>query len=507
MDYHARERFLTGGMEGCPIPRTQTCTQPSNCRGNVYNECENNVFVALCVFFTNLFLAIVLMYLVLIDCVKYCKKSSHKLYAVVSASLNVSIAVYLTVGLVDASRNFKFIYGSTTVQSHFYIVELEEHAQMLVNQMTLPGFAISIAGNGILQAFTCYGERFTQLLTGIGRGNGELERRVERPRCCESARGILVYQSFHAILFLFFLVIIIMFLECAPPVAAFVAFGISMLISIFLLVKLLPREMIRRAQQRQNGNNEIHEPVQRHIVLPDIALLFLHTINTAAIIVGIFSSIDKSSASCSENRNTLVVLSSCLVGFNMIIVWYNLMRLTTARVVYLVYFYIYGGSSVNRHMRSRANRNTTPAYKIDLKMIEENMPKYLYDVDQHSFNGKKNCPICLEALDGKLVRTLRCGKPSSDGAPQAAINNKFVGHTFCSNCIDSWFLMDSNSIEHQSCPLCKSKLIWDFKLPHTRKLNANHVCHGRQVDEEDGDRLELISLQIASSSLEEEDAE
>ena len=125
-------RELTGGMEGCPMPRTQTCTQPSNCRGNVYNECENNVFIALCVFFTNLFLAIVLLYLVLVDGIKYCKNRTHRMYSIASDLLNVSIAVYLTVGLTDASGNFKFMYGNTIVQSRFYIVELEERAQMLV---------------------------------------------------------------------------------------------------------------------------------------------------------------------------------------------------------------------------------------------------------------------------------------------------------------------------------------------------------------------------------------
>ena len=176
------------------------------------------------------------------------------------------------------------------------------------------------------------------------------------------------------------------------------------------------------------------------------------------------------------------------------------MRLTTARIVYLMYFYVYGGASVSRQLRNRVNRNVVQLYNIDLKMIEENMPKYQYDVDQHGFNGKKNCPICLEALDGKFVRTLTCGKPSIDGTSHDKMKNKLLGHTFCSNCIDSWFLMDSNSIEHQSCPLCKSKLIWDFKLPHTRNLNANYVCENRQEDEEDGDELELISLQMSPSS-------
>ena len=101
-------RELTGGMEGCPMPRTQTCTQPSNCRGNVYNECENNVFIALCVFFTNLFLAIVLLYLVLVDGIKYCKNRTHRMYSIASDLLNVSIAAYLTVGLKYASENFNF---------------------------------------------------------------------------------------------------------------------------------------------------------------------------------------------------------------------------------------------------------------------------------------------------------------------------------------------------------------------------------------------------------------
>ena len=398
------------------------------------------------------------------------------MYSVVSVVLNVSIAAYLTVGLKYASGNFNFIYGNTTVQSRFYIVELEEHAQMLVNQIALPAFLISIVGNGILQAFACYGERVARLVADIGRGRGERERRLERPRCCESARGVLVYQSVHAFLLLFCLVIMIMFLECAPPVDACVAFGISLLISIFLLVKLLPTKMITQAQEQQNGSDEIHEPLQRGIVLPDVALFFLHIVNNTAIIVGIYSSIDESSASCSKNRNTLVVLSSCLVGFNMILVWYSSMRLTTARVIYLMYFYVYGGASVNRRLRNRVNRNALQLYNIDLKMIEENMPKYQYNIDQHCFNGRKNCPICLEALDGKFVRTLTCGKGLRDGAPQDKTKNNFVGHTFCSNCIDSWFLMDSNSIEHQSCPLCKSKLIWDFKLPHTRNLNANYVC-------------------------------
>ena len=210
-------RELTGGMEGCPMPRTQTCTQPSNCRGNVYNECENNVFVALCVFFTNLFLSIMLLYLVLVDCIKYCKSHAHRMYSVVSAVLNVSIAAYLTVGLKYASGNFNFIYGNTTVQSRFYIVELEEHAQMLVNQIALPAFLISIVGNGILQAFACYGERVARLVADIGRGRGERERRLERPRCCESARGVLVYQSVHAFLLLFCLVIMIMFWSAPRP--------------------------------------------------------------------------------------------------------------------------------------------------------------------------------------------------------------------------------------------------------------------------------------------------
>ena len=493
-------RELTGGMEGCPMPRTQTCTQPSNCRGNVYNECEKNVFIALCVFFTNLFLAIVLLYLVLVDGIKYCKNRTHRMYSIASDLLNVSIAVYLTVGLTDASGNFKFMYGNTTVQSRFYIVELEERAQMLVTQIALPAFLISMVGNGILQAFVCYGDRVAQLAADISRGRGERERILVRLGCCESARGVLVYQSVHAFLLLFLLVIIVMFLECAPPVLACVAFGVSLLISIFLLVKLLPTRMITQAHEQQNGSDEIREPLQRGIVLPDIALFFLHSINNTAIIVGVYSSIDKSSASCSKNRNTLVVLSSCLVGFNMIIVWYSFMRLTTARIVYLMYFYVYGGASVSRQLRNRVNRNVVQLYNIDLKMIEENMPKYQYDVDQHGFNGKKNCPICLEALDGKFVRTLTCGKPSIDGTSHDKMKNKLLGHTFCSNCIDSWFLMDSNSIEHQSCPLCKSKLIWDFKLPHTRNLNANYVCQDRQGDEEDGDDLELISLQIASSS-------
>ena len=87
-----------------------------------------------------------------------------------------------------------------------------------------------------------------------------------------------MYQSVHAFLLLFFLVIMIMFLECAPPVDACVAFGISLLISIFLLVKLLPTKMITQAQEQQNGSDEIHEPLQRGIVLPDVALFFLHIV-------------------------------------------------------------------------------------------------------------------------------------------------------------------------------------------------------------------------------------
>ena len=120
-------------------------------------------------------------------------------------------------------------------------------------------------------------------------------------------------------------------------------------LAYFCLLSYSQREMITQAHEQQNGSDEIREPLQRGIVLPDIALFFLHSINNTAIIVGVYSSIDKSSASCSKNRNTLVVLSSCLVGFNMIIVWYSLMRLTTARIVYLMYFYMYGGASVNRH--------------------------------------------------------------------------------------------------------------------------------------------------------------
>ena len=65
------------------------------------------------------------------------------------------------------------------------------------------------------------------------------------------------------------------------------------------------------------------------------------------------------------------------------------MRLTTARVVYLMYFYVYGGASVNRRLRNRVNRNALQLYNIDLKMIEENMPKYQYNIDQHCFNGRK----------------------------------------------------------------------------------------------------------------------
>ena len=61
-------------------------------------------FVALCVFFTNLFLSIMLLYLVLVDCIKYCKSHAHRMYSVVSVVLNVSIAAYLTVGLKYATK-------------------------------------------------------------------------------------------------------------------------------------------------------------------------------------------------------------------------------------------------------------------------------------------------------------------------------------------------------------------------------------------------------------------
>ena len=57
-----------------------------------------------------------------------------------------------------------------------------------------------------------------------------------------------------------------------PPVLACVAFGVSLLISIFLLVKLLPTRMITQAHEQQNGSDEIREPLQKGIVLPDIAL-------------------------------------------------------------------------------------------------------------------------------------------------------------------------------------------------------------------------------------------
>ena len=63
-------------------------------------------------------------------------------------------------------------------------------------------FLISMWGNGILQAFACYGERVARLVADIGRGGAGKE--LERPRCCESARGVLVYQSVHAFLLLFF---------------------------------------------------------------------------------------------------------------------------------------------------------------------------------------------------------------------------------------------------------------------------------------------------------------
>ena len=42
--YNGSSRLLTGGMEGCPPPEMQTCFEGSNCRGNVYNECELVIF-------------------------------------------------------------------------------------------------------------------------------------------------------------------------------------------------------------------------------------------------------------------------------------------------------------------------------------------------------------------------------------------------------------------------------------------------------------------------------
>ena len=58
--------------------------------------------------------------------------------------------------------------------------------------------------------------------------------------------------------------------------------------------------------------------------------------------------------------------------------------------------------------------------------------------------------------------------------------------------------MDSNSIEHQSCPLCKSKLIGTSNCL-TRNLNANYVCENRQEDEEDGDELNNFVADAPSS--------
>ena len=70
--YNGSSRLLTGGMEGCPPPEMQTCFEGSNCRGNVYNECELLVFINLSLFFA--FLTVILMLLTyqVINCRKFC---------------------------------------------------------------------------------------------------------------------------------------------------------------------------------------------------------------------------------------------------------------------------------------------------------------------------------------------------------------------------------------------------------------------------------------------------
>ena len=122
-------------------------------------------------------------------------------------------------------------------------------------------------------------------------------------------------------------------------------------------------------------------------------------------------------------------------------------------------------------------------------MIEENMPKYIYSPTSNS-HTIQTCPICLESLENIYVRTLSC-----DTNRLSKDNQNGIVHTFCSECIEKWFLMKSNVINNKSCPMCKSVLIWNFKYKHTREINANYLL-SLAKENEDGcvEDLSLIHI-------------
>ena len=114
--------MLTGGMEGCPQPEAQTCHQPTNCRGNVFNECEIQVFINLSLFFAFSFVIVMLFSFQVINWKKYYQKDRN--VNVVSTVIHLPVVVYLCLSLLEASNNLKFLFGNHAEQSKFYIIKL-----------------------------------------------------------------------------------------------------------------------------------------------------------------------------------------------------------------------------------------------------------------------------------------------------------------------------------------------------------------------------------------------
>ena len=144
-------RILTGGMEGCPQPEAQTCHQPSNCRGNVFNECEIQVFINLSLFFAFSFVILTLLTFQVINCKQYYQKDRN--VNVVSTIIHLPVIVYLCFSLVEASNSLKFLFGSLAEQSKFYIIKLERESEMLVNTFAIPSALVSIVTNTVLHAY------------------------------------------------------------------------------------------------------------------------------------------------------------------------------------------------------------------------------------------------------------------------------------------------------------------------------------------------------------------
>ena len=457
--YNGSSRLLTGGMEGCPPPEMQTCFEGSNCRGNVYNECELLVFFNLSIFFA--FLTVILMLLTyqVINCRKFCQKSKD--VNLISTVIHLPIIAFIFVGLIISSDNFVFLYGKNVEKSKiFYILSLEKQSYILINHFTVPSIIVNVFTNSILQGFIWYKNQDVSDNdndnSNVVIAEQQLQQRQQQQeesirrysRFCELQQFMKCYKFLIVCIFIISLIIMILFVECAPPILAFVTFILFLILNSYLVMKLVIKN-----GRRNNNNNSNNIPIT------NFSLTFIHIMSTICLLYGISESINETSTCKTQNRNDLVFVGSFIVGLNVMLSWHSLNRLLTSKYIRIIYFCKYEQYNY-RQSSSRSGRRRQPKIellKIDLAMIDENMPKYYmnHEKDKLQMKNKGSCSICLESLAGKYVRTLLCD------------------HTYCSLCIENWFLMESNYINHCCCPLCKSKLIWNFDYEHTRKLNPN----------------------------------